>query len=39
MKSLLNLFQLISDEDSLIQERLANVLKNLRQLLDANRQI
>jgi len=39
MKSFLNLFQLISDEDSLIQERSANLLKYLRQLLDANRQI
>jgi hypothetical protein len=39
MKFFLNLFQLISDEDSLIQERSANLLKYLRQLLDANRQI
>jgi hypothetical protein len=39
MKFFLNLFQLISDEDSLIQERSANLLKYLRQLLDANQQI
>jgi hypothetical protein len=39
MKFFLNLFQLISDEDSLIQERSANLLKNLQQLVDANRQI
>jgi hypothetical protein len=39
MKFFLNLFQLISDEGSLIQERSANLLKYLRQILDSNRQI